>query len=1012
MKRVEQFWLCVLRALALLLLAAPPAAAQTGTIRGTVTDSATGLPIAGAQVFVVGTNLTAASDAAGEYSVAQVPVRAVGVRVRMVGYSPREQRVTVEADGETVVDFRLESRPLQLEEIVVTGYGTQTRGALSSAVSSVGGSELQTLPVVSLDQALLGKAAGVQVIQNGGNPGNGISIRVRGSASVTASNQPLYVVDGVPVNAEDISQIDLGGQDISGVTGLGIGDIESIDILKDAGATAIYGSRGSNGVVVITTKRGAQGAARVSFNAYTGTQSVGKRLKLLNSSQYLTYMNEAAENDGYGSDYFGVVGVDDTVNTDWQDAVFRRAPITNIDAAVSGGGEGLRYRVSGNFLDQTGVVIGSDYRRIGGRVNLDFGRRDRVLYTASLAVTGETNRRIENDNTLTGVVTNAIANQPTLPIQRSTDGQLTGVDDGLAYANAVALARYNDAFARTTRVLGTFEASAAIGGGFRANGRVGIDLENLRETQYESPRIVGTYAAGVNGVTKSAYSLSNRYVFEGYGAWDGGWGGKHALNLTAGSSLELTRGELNYVRGEGLSSEQLHEVRNASRITVWDGLPTENNLISYFARANYSYADRYLFGASARVDGSSRFGVNDRYGFFPAVSGAWVASEESFLRDSRTIDFLKLRASFGLTGNQAISDFPWQGLVCSANYSGDAGLTPCNLANPDLRWERTSQFNLGLDLTLFSGRVSLTGDFYRKQTNDLLVSRPITGTSGLEVVFDNIGNVRNTGVEVLLTTEILRPARRSGLGWTTSLNVAHNRNRVTKLFGGQPITGGFEEINRVAVGHELGEFFTYKFEGVDPATGDAIFTDKDGDGAITSADRFYVGSPWPDLTGGLTNTLTFRNFDLSFFFQFSKGAKVYNAMRSYSDDGGYYYDNKFRDVLRRWQQPGDVTDQPRASFDGNSEAWRTSSRFIEDGDYIRLQDLTVGYQIPERFVGSMGFTNARIYATGHNLFTITDYSGYFPDVNSFGSSSNISLGMDFYAYPIARTFTFGIQAGW
>ncbi len=997
---------------ALLLAAAPPVAAQTGVIRGTVTDSSTGQPIAGAQVVVVGTSLTSATDAAGTYTIGAVPVRPLGVRVRMVGYSPQERRVGVLGDGETVVDFNLESRPFQLEEIVVTGYGTQTRGALSSAVSSVGGSDIATLPVVSLDQALLGKAAGVQVIQNGGNPGNGISIRVRGSASVTASNQPLYVVDGVPVNAEDISQLDLGGQDISGVTGLGIGDIESIDILKDAGATAIYGSRGSNGVVLITTKRGVEGAPRVSINAYTGTQSVAKRVKLLNSSQYLTYMNEAAENDGYGADYFGVVGVDDTVNTNWQNEVFRAAPITNIDAAVSGGGEGLRYRVSGNFLDQTGVVIGSDYRRIGGRLNLDFGRRDRVLYSASLAVTGETNRRIENDNTLTGVVTNAIANQPTIPVRRSTDGQFTGVDDDLAYANSVALAQLNDAFARTTRVLGSFEASAAITRGLRATGRVGIDLENLRETQYESPRIVGTYAAGVDGVSKSAYSLSNRYVFEGYGAWDGSWTGSHTLNLTAGSSLELTRGELNFVRGEGLSSEQLHEVRNASRITSWDGRPTENNLVSYFARANYSFAERYLFGASARVDGSSRFGKNDRYGFFPAVSGAWVLSEESFLRNNRTIDFLKLRTSYGLTGNQAITDFPWQGTVCSANYSGNAGLKPCNLPNPDLRWERTSQFNVGLDFTLFSGRLNLTADYYRKLTMDLLVSRPITGTSGLTTVFDNIGNVRNTGVELLLTTEVLRPSGRRGLGWTTSLNVSHNRNRVTKLFDNQPISGGFEEINRVAVGRELGEFYTYKFLGVDPATGDAIFKDKDGDGSITSADRFYVGSPWPDLTGGFTNSLTFRNFDLSFFFQFSKGAKVYNAMRSYSDDGGYYYDNKFQDVLRRWQQPGDVTDQPRASFDGISEAWRTSSRFIEDGDYLRLQDLTLGYQIPSLLSSRMGFSSARVYISGHNLFTVTDYSGYFPDVNSFGSSASISLGMDFYAYPIARTFTFGIQAGW
>jgi TonB-linked SusC/RagA family outer membrane protein len=999
--------------LALLLGLLPGAAlAQTGTIRGTVTDSLSTKPLEGALVTVLGTTIHTATLADGAYVLTDVPVGTVQVRVQMIGYGPRSRPVTVSDGEEASADFSMVLRPVQLDEIVVTGYGTQSRGALTNAVSSVEAPDIENIPTAGIDNALTGKAAGVEVIQNAGNPGNGITVRVRGSASITASNQPLYVVDGVVVNSEDISQLDLGGQGITGVTGLSTSDIASVDILKDAGAAAIYGSRGSNGVVMITTKRGSAGPARVSFNTYVGTQSATKRVSMLNASQYLTYMNEAAANDGYGDDYFGVVGVDDTVNTNWQSAVLRSAPIGNVDLAVTGGDERLRYRLSGTYFDQDGIVIGSSYRRLGGRLNLDFGAEDKIAYSASLAVTGETNHRIENDNSLSGIITNAIANQPTMPVRRSSDGQFTGTDDGLSYANPVALADFNSALARTTRVEGSFEARGQVARSLHATGRVGVDLENLRENQYESPRVIGIYAASVNGVSKSGYSLSNRYAFDGFLTWDRTWAERHSLNLVAGSSLELTRGELNFVRGEQLSSQDLHQVRNAAVVTVWDGRPTENNLVSYFARANYGYADKYLLGASFRVDGSSRFGPNDRYGVFPAVSGAWVLSEEPFLKGNHTVDFLKLRASYGLTGNQAISDYPWQGTFCSANYSGQAGLSPCTLANPDLKWERTAQFDAGADLTLFQGRVNLIADWYHKLTSNLIVNRPITATSGFTNVFDNVGNLLNKGIEFQLSTDNLQPHSANGLGWTTTFNLSHNINRVTKLFQNQPFDGGYDDINRVEAGQPLGVFYTYKFLGVDPQSGDAIYQDKDGDGQITSADRFIIGSPWPSLTGGITNTLTFRRFDLSFFFQFSKGAKVYNAMSAYSNDGGYYPDNKFSDVLHRWQQPGDVTNQPRASYDGTSGATLPSSRFIEDADYLRLQDLTLGFQFPERVANSMGFTHARLYVSAHNVFTATGYDGFFPDVNSSGSTANIALGTDFYAYPIARTFTFGVQAGW
>ncbi len=443
-----------------------------------------------------------------------------------------------------------------------------------------------------------------------------------------------------------------------------------------------------------------------------------------------------------------------------------------------------------------------------------------------------------------------------------------------------------------------------------------------------------------------------------------------------------------------------------------DGARTENNLISFFSRANYGFAGKYLFGASLRTDGSSKFGKNNRWGVFPAVSAAWVLSEESFLADNRMFDDLKLRASYGRTGNQAISDFPFQGLVGSANYGDIPGLAPSNLANPDLKWETTTQFDLGIDAGLLGGRVNLTLDYYRKNTNDLLLDRPITCTSGFCSVFDNVGSVQNKGVEVGLTSVNLSSDSPRGFRWSTTLTFAANRNKVTALFNGQPFTGGERSINRVEVGQELGAFYTLKFLGVDPATGDAIYQDVDGDGSITAADRQIVGSPHPRYTGGLTNTFSMGRFDLNVFVQFSHGAKIFNAMRLFSGAGGYYEDNQFTDQLNRWQNPGDVTDTPRASYDGTSGARTISSRFIENGSYLRLQDVTLGYDLPGAIAGLFKLDHARFYVTGHNLATSSDYTGYSPDVNSNGSGSTFQLGTDFYAYPQARPFTFGIAAGW
>jgi TonB-linked SusC/RagA family outer membrane protein len=978
-------------------------------IRGTVTDSA-GTPLEGASISVVGTQIRVETNANGQYTLPDVPPGPAVIRAQLIGYYPAERTVTV-GDAEMTVDFALMPGVTQLEEVVSVGYGLRERAELSTAVSSVDSSELANKPVASVDAALQGKAPGVQVVQNAGNPGNAVSVRVRGAASVSASNDPLYVVDGVPMISNDISQLDAGGQGIAAINGLSVDDVERVDILKDAAAAAIYGSRGSNGVVMITTKRGTPGRTDVTFSSFVGTQSASRRLDLMNSAEYLEFFNESAANDGYGDNYYGELGLADSVSTDWQDAVLRSAPVGNAELAVSGGDDRLRYRVSGSWFGQEGIVQSSGYRRFGGRVNLDFNPSGTLSLRTGLAVSGDKNDRIENDGSDVGIITNAVGEAPLVPVQH-VNGDFTGLDDGLEYPNPAALLNYNNIRARSTNILGNLEAKVRVTPTFHLTGRLGVDMVNLREEQFESRLVSGTYASSADGVAKTGFSDANRYLFESFATLLPDLGTRHELEMTAGGSLELNKGELNFVRGEGFSSDDFQQVRNATIITEFDGTESENNLASFFARADYTLDRKYTFGGSLRTDGSSRFGPNDRWGVFPAVSASWLLSEESFVKGG-FFDFLKLRASLGLTGNQAISDYPFQGLVTSANYGDQPGIAPDNLPNPDLKWETTAQFNAGVDMAFFTGRVSLSADWYQKKTRDLLLERPITATSGYTTVFDNVGNVINRGFELGLTTVNIDSRKAEGFRWTTTLNLALNRNKVTALFNDQPFSDGIRSLNRVAVGQPIGAFYTLQFLGVDPATGDAIYKDMNGDGSINSDDFTIVGSPHPDYTGGFTSTFTWKGWDLTGFLTFSQGNEVFNAMRIFSDAGGWFLDNQFRDVLDRWQQPGDVTDTPRASFDGVSGAAEISSRYMEDGSYWRLQDLTLGYRLPEKWAGSIGVGTARFYGSIRNLFTITDYSGYSPDVNSNGQfESDVGLGTDFYSYPQARTYSFGIQASW
>ncbi|HUG41676.1 MAG TPA: TonB-dependent receptor [Longimicrobiales bacterium] len=1016
----------MLAAIALLLVGAPQALhAQQAAVRGTVTDAQTGQPIAGAQVAVRGTGIGTLTNNDGRFVLTSVPAGRLEIRVEYIGYSAQQQTITVAAGETATVDFEMGITAIQLEELVATGYAQQTRRELSSAISSVGNQDLENRVVASLDAALQGKAAGVQVIQNAGNPGNGITVRVRGSASISASNQPLYVVDGVPIFREDFGQLGLGGQDMSAITGLNPDEIESIDILKDAAASAIYGSRGSNGVIMITTKRGASGAPRITVNTSAGFQNAARVIDVLNTAEWMQYFADGMRYDGYTEariqSRFDAFGVDPNIDTNWQEEVLRTAPVSNTQIALSGGTDRFKYFLSGTYFDQMGIILGSAYDRAAGRVNLDFQATDRLNVSASIALSQEDNDRIESDNSIVSAVTNAIANEPWVPVV-DDEGNWS---DWASYSNPVAVGREDYTNARTLRSFGNLTASYGLTSWLNLTGRAGFDVLALREHRWNSPLTPLTYGAGVGGVSRVANSWGQRSLLETFMTAHR-YFGANEISATVGASVEMDDQERSFIRGEGFTSPELNWPGNAAEVAGYDGTAWEHNLMSYFARANYVFDERYVINASLRTDGSSRFGENQKFGVFPAISAAWILSNEAFMANVGLFSDLKLRASWGQTGNEAIGDFEYLGLVGTSNYGNLPGTNPTNLANPDLKWETTTEWNLGADMGLLSDRLGIVAELYSKDTDDLLLNRPVPSTSGYTSVLANIGGIRNSGVELTLRSLNLRPSRPGALEWTSEFNITRNRNEVTALYNGQPFGAGF--MNWVEVGQPLGVFYAPEYIGVDEATGVAKYADLDDAGEYQydangdlewttfpgSNDRRVVGSPHPDFYGGLRNTLSFGGFDLMAFLEFSQGAEIYNAMRLYSDDGGYFLDNKFSQHVEDYWTPENTDGKnPSPSWFGSTGVWVESSRMIEDASYVRIGDVTLGYRLPAAVNNLVRTQSARLYVSGKNLHTWTEYSGYSPDNHWAGSgSASAVLGTDFYAYPQPRTITFGFQGTW
>jgi TonB-dependent starch-binding outer membrane protein SusC len=948
--------------------------AQTIPVSGTVTSATDNSPMPGVTVQIKDTQKGTITDINGFYKLDV----ASNVTLVFTFIGMKLQEIPVE--GRKTINVGMEEERVDLGEVVVVGYSTTSKKLISGSVGTVNESELKNIPMRTIDGVLQGKAAGVSINQNSGTPGGQNSIKMRGGSSINASNQPLIVIDGVPTITGSFGQIGYSGQEIDAMSDLNPNDIESFTILKDASSTAIYGARASNGVILITTKKGNTQKTSVSLNTSYGLQTMpAERIPDL--------MNAAQWNEFKGTDVQGI-------DTDWMKEITQVAPTSNTELSVSSGNDKTRLFISGNYYGQDGTVRSTSFDRYSGRINVDHKLLPELTIGGGVSMTYSKNYRVEGDQTLYGPLPNALSIPAIYPVYNE-DGSYN--EDG-PYANPIAIINETVNVAYTNRNNGNIYLEYKCRNGFTFTSKWGADIYNLREHEYDP--ITTAQGLKYNGLGIEGTSYVSNLVGSNVLQYVKSIDKIHNFEALAGISFEKYARRTTYIEATNFPNEDFQYITSAATIRAASAYALDRGMTSYFGQFKYNYMYKYIFTWTARVDGSSKFGENNRFGYFPAGSFAWRLSEESFMKGVTAISDLKLRTSVGLTGNDGIADFASLGLYDGGyNYNQQAGIAPTQLPNPDLKWETTLQTGIGFDLGLFNDRISLIADVYYNRTSDLLLERPITLSSGFTTITANIGEMENKGVEFVLNTDNLK----GDLSWTTSFNFSANRNKVLKMYNGQPITDQGRGNNWVMEGEPIGVFVGYVCLGVDPTTGNLVYEDLNDDGSITTDDREIIGNPNPDFTLGLTNTFGYKGFDFSFFLHSIYGNDIFNGTRIYIE-GPTDLDNQTTNVLRRWQKPGDITDMPRIGDD------LKSSRFIENGSFLRIKNVTFGYSLPKDLLKKIYMKSARIYVSGQNLYTFTTYSGMDPEVN-YASTDNIIMGTDFFTYPQSRTILMGLNIG-
>lgn len=967
------------------------------------------------------------------------------LKVSYIGFADRE--VTV--GNHSNIDITITEDNKELEEVVVIGYGVQSKRDVSTSISQVKAGDIAGMPSSDFRQSLVGKMPGVQVQQPSGDPDGSVTVRVRGVSSATAGNDPLYIIDGVAVD--------------NGLTNINQNDIESIEVLKDASSAAIYGSRGSNGVIIVTTKKGTTDKLSVKYDGYIGWQQVSKKIDMMNAYQYAEFVK-----DGHDASYYDIYpggtepngarpqsymnwpielypylyGQSGLTDTDWQDEIYRTGLTTSHNVSLSGKTQSINYYVSANYMDKEGIIINSDFKKYTLRLNLE-GKSGRFKYGVNLSPSYSKSNKV-SDSGNDGVVLSALMSNPMWPVYNA-DGTYNFQGNGYwrigtdyqvnEVLNPVALANLQSNVIYRAALVGKLYAGYEIAKGLTFQTSLGGNYYGAHNDRYRSKELPLLGKAYYDSQSPGeAYSSSGFYfnwLWENQLTYNKDFRDGHKLAVTLVQSAQKERYKGNNVTANDFPNDNIQTIGGG---TVSDGSSktTEWSLASYLARAQYSYQGRYMLSAAVRADGSSRFGKNNRWGYFPSASAAWRISDEKFFRNVKALDFIydmKIRASFGQTGNFDIGNYQHLATLEPDNYviNGTlaSGYKPSGVANPDLTWEKTTMFNVGVDLNLWNGYLGLTAEYYNSNTTDMLLEVPVSYLSGYGTTIMNVGKVNNHGIELSLTSS---HEYANGFGYSFNANYAKNVNEVKALGANNaPIisTGSVNHAYYITeVGKPIGSYYLLVVDGIfeneeqlkayphfdNTQVGDFRFVDVDGDGVLDQdKDRAVVGNYMPDFTYGFGGSAHYKGIDFSIAFQGVYGNEILNLGRRYiaNMEGNV---NNMTIALDRWRSEdnpgsGSVNRANRKQTGYNA---RTSTWHIEDGSYLRLQTLTVGYTLPKAWTRKFSVESLRVYFSGNNLVTWTDYSGYNPEV-SLRSSSSLTQGEDYGTYPLARTYMFGLN---
>ncbi len=986
-------------------------------VSGKVLDAKTKEELIGVNIMASST-LGTVTGIDGGFSIS-VPEESV-LTFTYIGYQKKEVKV----NGKTTLNVFLDSDTELLDEVVVIGYGSQKRSDVTGSLSSISAEEIKQSATTGLDAAMQGRSAGVYVTQNSGAPGGGVSVRIRGTSSTLAS-EPLYVIDGIPVINDNAGtsttfEADGGGQNANALTTINPNDIESIEILKDASATAIYGARAANGVVLITTIKGEEGTSRISYDTYYGFQQLYKKVGVMNLREYAQYINETGIGTIEEFENLDLLGE----GTDWQDEIFRTASMYNHQLSISGGNKKSTFSLSGGLHHKDGIVRGSNFDRYSLKLNATHKFTNRIHMGGNINV-ARTRENITFNDASGGVIYTALLTPPMIPA-RNLDGSF-GVppsrDVIITFDNPLANALETDDVNRKSRVLASVFGEINIFSWLKYRTELATDIlytnHNTflsafeRGSQFRNSRVRRFNANSFFWINKHLLTFDKKF-------------NDHSFNLLVGMEAQEGKYEFLNASRENLPNNQLRELSLGDASTqLVNGGAGHWALLSYLGRLNYNYQDKYLLTSTFRIDGSSRFGPSNKYGYFPSFALAWRASNEDFLKSFEPLSNLKFRIGYGSVGNQEIGLYSFATTLRSVDVviadELTTGFAPDNISNPEVKWESSVQVDFGIDAGFFNNRLEVILDIYNKDSRDMLLPAILPRTAGsLNPPFVNIGKMNNRGFEITLNTQNTTGA----FDWRTSMNYSVNRNKVVDLGSTGALIGIIQRIpiTRTEEGRSIGEYYGHQVDGIfgslaeiaespfqetGTRPGDIKFKDLDNNGVIDDGDKTFIGNPNPDFTFNMINELSYKNFDFNIFFRVVYGNEVFNALkRDLTGTAGWL--NQSKDVIDRWTADNPDGTNPRSNGNDPNINRRVSDRFVEDGSYIRLQNISLGYTIPKTIIESMKIQSMRFYVSAQNLLTISGYSGFDPEIGSFNQNPLIN-GVDNGRFPVARSYTFGLN---